>query len=187
MKLNLGCGYNYRPDWINADIAPDCNPDVLMDMERFPWPFPDSSFHEVAINHALEHVGQLPETYLAVIRELYRVCAHQAKVIITVPHPRHEQYLIDPTHVRPIMPESFLMFSQEINRTIIADKGSDSPLGLRNGVDFVTEAIHYHLDPVWEDRRNRGEINDEQLQAALRSQNNVVDFYTVILKVVKPG
>jgi len=50
----------------------------------------------------MEHVGQTPDMFNSIIRKLYRICKNQAIMDITVPHPRHDDFLADPTHVRPI-------------------------------------------------------------------------------------
>jgi hypothetical protein len=31
-KLNLGCGFDRRDGFVNADNFPECQPDVLMDI-----------------------------------------------------------------------------------------------------------------------------------------------------------
>ena len=35
MKLNLGCGTDYKEGWINVDMG-DCKCDVKHDLENFP-------------------------------------------------------------------------------------------------------------------------------------------------------
>ena len=40
MKLNLGCG-NYKMNgFVNVDKFADCEPDEVVDLEVFPWPWP---------------------------------------------------------------------------------------------------------------------------------------------------
>src|SRR5947208_13026944 len=97
LKLNLGCGQNHRPGYVNVDRAG--SPDVKWDLEQFPWPWEDSSVGEVVMFHVLEHLGESTATYLKIIQEIYRVCQDGAAIQITVPHPRHDDFLNDPTHV----------------------------------------------------------------------------------------
>ena len=58
MKLNMGCGHNKREGYVNVDMSPVCNPDVVWDLETLPWPWQDNSVDGVLFNHSLEHLGQ---------------------------------------------------------------------------------------------------------------------------------
>ena len=55
MKLNLGCGNNKIDDWINVDKEEACNPDKVVDLEVFPWPWPDNGIDDIKLIHVLEH------------------------------------------------------------------------------------------------------------------------------------
>ena len=90
MKLNLGCG-NYKMDgFFNVDKFAYCEPDEVVDLEVFPWPWADNAVDEVVMSHVLEHLGQETKVYFGIIKELYRVCGDGAEVRIAVPHPRHD-------------------------------------------------------------------------------------------------
>lgn len=68
-KLNMGCGRNIMPGWINVDIA--ASPDVfIMDASR-PFPFPDSSFDYVFSEHMFEHLDLSGQQ--SMMRECHRV------------------------------------------------------------------------------------------------------------------
>jgi hypothetical protein len=41
MRLNLGCGQEHLPGWVNVDQFPAARPDLVLDLERLPWPFRD--------------------------------------------------------------------------------------------------------------------------------------------------
>src|SRR5687767_8310331 len=112
MKLNLGCGQNKLQGYVNTDREPAVKPDVLMDLEKFPWPFEDDSVDEVVAFHVLEHVGATSEMFVRIMQELYRVCRAGAEVRIAVPHPRHDNFFDDPTHVRAITPMTLELFSK---------------------------------------------------------------------------
>jgi predicted SAM-dependent methyltransferase len=105
MRLNLGCGNRKLQGWRNVDKVPDCSPDELVDLEQLPWPWPDNSVDEIFLSHVLEHLGQATDVYLGIIKELYRVCRDGATITIIVPHPRHDHFLTDPTHVRAVTAE----------------------------------------------------------------------------------
>jgi len=94
--LNLGCGNRYVPEAINLDVTPDTNPDVVHDLSKLPWPFPNSHFREVLAYDVLEHL----DDFIATFNEIHRVCQDKAVVRITVPHFSCANAFTDPTHRR---------------------------------------------------------------------------------------
>jgi SAM-dependent methyltransferase len=146
LKLNLGAGDRKYEGYINVDSQPATDPDLLWDLERFPWPFHDSSVDHVLMLHVLEHVGSDPDTFLGVMRELYRVCRDGARVVIKVPHPSHDDYLADPTHVRPVSFRLLQKFDRALNLQWKAENKADTPFALRTGVDFRFEDPFVVLD-----------------------------------------
>lgn len=53
--------------------------------------------------------------FIGIVRELDRVCRNDTKVHIAGPHPRCEEFIMDPIHVRPVTPEMMEMFSKKNN------------------------------------------------------------------------
>src|SRR4051794_18215857 len=115
MKLNLGCGFQKLDGFVNVDADALCKPDVQHDLEKTPWPFEDDSVDMFYACHVLEHLGGTARDWLAIWKEIWRVAKPDAMIEIYVPHPRHNNFLIDPTHVRPIFPETIAMFDQMRN------------------------------------------------------------------------
>lgn len=62
----------------------------------------------------------------------------------------------------------------------------DQTLGLYLDVDFVIEKVNYLLDPLWEQMRNEGTVNDDDIKLAMRRENNVVKNVEFRLRVIKP-
>ena len=58
---------------------------------------------EIILSHVLEHIGKNPDDFIKILKEFYRICKNQALIKISVPNPRHEDFLSDPTHDRPVM------------------------------------------------------------------------------------
>jgi hypothetical protein len=187
MRLNLGCGGQKFADWINVDKFPTCGPDQVADLEQFPWPWPDNSVDEVRMYHVLEHLGADTEVYLGIIKELYRVCRDNAAIHIVVPHPRHDDFLNDPTHVRPITRGSFDLFSQAANHEWLANGGANTPLGLYIGVDLLVESTKYVLADPWNTLYEQKKISPEQVQQAITLYNNVIKQIELTLRAVKPA
>jgi predicted SAM-dependent methyltransferase len=187
MRLNLGCGSKKTPGWINTDKVPDCDPDQVVDLEQLPWPWPDNSVDEVMLSHVLEHIGQSTELYLGIIKELYRVCRDGATITVIVPHPRHDHFLNDPTHVRIVTEEGLNTFSQASNRRLMARGAANTPLGIYIGVDFAIQSVTYDLDDVWLGKAQRGEITEADLQFAKATYSNVITQTTIVMKAIKPA
>lgn len=185
LKLNLGCGSHKLAGWVNVDKEPACAPDRVVDLESLPWPFENDSVGAVMFRHSLEHLGRTPEIYLGIFRELYRVCARNAEVTILAPHPRHDDFISDPTHVRAITPQGLELFSKKKNREW-ADAGhANTPLGLYLDVDF--EIVRATLRPtaVWRERLKKGLVRESEFAEAVRHYNNVIREIEVVLAVRK--
>ena len=56
--LNIGCGFaQYKyPNVINVDAYNSCDPDIVWDLNKTPYPFLDNSFDLILANHILEHL-----------------------------------------------------------------------------------------------------------------------------------
>ena len=110
MRINLGCGFDKREGYLNVDKDPSCEPDQIVDLDVLPWPWEDNAADEVLLKHVLEHLGADTRTYLDIIKELWRIAKPSATVTVIVPHPRHDHFVNDPTHVRAITPADWNCF-----------------------------------------------------------------------------
>jgi len=184
LKLNLGSGQNPEPGFVNVDRFPPA--DVVHDLEAMPWPWPDSSVDEIRAHHILEHLGRTPEEFIAVMREMYRVARPGATVNIVFPWPYHQNYLTDPTHVRALMPETFLLFSRAFNRQCAEGHASDTPLGLQYGVDFeFVGAAEMRLDKRWEWISRRDHWKKAEMLDYARRHVGIIQEVALTLRVVK--
>lgn len=186
MKLNLGAGNKKIDGFISVDKFPSLTTDLVFDLETTPWPWADNSVDQVMLIHALEHMGQSTDGYLNIIQELYRVCRHGAEILIHVPHPRHDNYLGDPTHVRAITPQQLTLFDRQLNDAwVTGGISSATPLAHYLNVDFQITNIITVLDPVYHQKYATGELTLEEINQKSRELNNVIGEYHITWTVRK--
>ena len=94
-RINLGCGRDVRPGWVNADRVSLAGVDVVLDLES-PLPFRDGAFTDIYSSLVLEHVDR----FLPLMGELHRVCAPGGRLRLVVPHLSFFGSYTDPTHRR---------------------------------------------------------------------------------------
>jgi hypothetical protein len=105
MKLNLGSGNSYLPDYTNIDKSPHCKVDLRLDIEDVPWPIESNSVEHILSAHCLEHIHQ--DRFPDVVREMYRISQSGAAWMIYVPHGITRTHIKDPTHRMPFTFETF--------------------------------------------------------------------------------
>lgn len=169
MKLNIGSGSKRYPGYLNIDSDANSHPDYCLNIERDRLPFEDDSVDEVLAHHILEHLG---DGFFHCLQELYRVCKHGAVIDVRVPHPRHDVFLIDPTHKRPIYPHTLDMFSKSRNKRDMDAGGCETPLGFIYDIDFSVVKHTFILDGYWQEQFKN--FTEEQCEHAARSFNNVI-------------
>jgi SAM-dependent methyltransferase len=101
--LQIGAGRRKLLGATTLDINPRVDPDVLWDLNVFPYPFPDDTFDVVVCEHVLEHLNDV----IRVMEELHRVARPRARVWIWVPHFSSYNFNTDPTHIHAFSSSSF--------------------------------------------------------------------------------
>jgi hypothetical protein len=185
MRLNLGCGANKLEGWTNVDKFAYFKPDQVVDLEQFPWPWGNDQADEILLHHVLEHLGAQPSVYFGVMQELWRVCRDGAHIAIAVPHPRHDDFLSDPTHVRPITLTGLAMLSRKVNEQWLREGSASSMLALYLGVDFDIVSDDFTLEEPWAGDFNSGRLDKLALLDAMQRYNNVIKEQRFVLRAVK--
>lgn len=185
LRLNLGCGNRKMEGCVNVDFVEACTPDMVVNLERTPWPWADNSVGEVFLIHVLEHLGATSDSFLAIIKELWRVCSDGAIIHIVVPHPRCDSFIGDPTHVRPVTPAMLNLFDQRLNREWAQIGAANTPLGQILGVDFEVDTASYDLTPRWRDLQASGKVSEADLWIAVQESYNVVEQIRIEWRVHK--
>jgi len=81
MKLNIGCGKKYDPDYCNVDLYEDLVADRLM--SAFNLDFDDNTCDEIKAIHLIEHLSFFETIYA--LSEFFRVLEPNGKLILETP------------------------------------------------------------------------------------------------------
>lgn len=169
-RLNVGCGRNIIPGWLNLDIVSLPGVDVVADLERCatnPIALESDSIDEFLLSHVIEHI----QASLDLMQELYRLAKPNAKAVIRVPHGGNDDAWEDPTHVRAYFPNSFGYFGQPFYWR--ADYGYRGDWQIKKIIFLV-------------DGRFRG-MTPPAIGEKIQTQRNVVQEMIAELVAIKPA
>lgn len=82
MKLNLGCGKNHLQGYINCDEQEENNPDLILNLNVYPYHFHSNTADYILLKHVLEHLDNPVKT----IEECHRILKKGGVLEIRVPH-----------------------------------------------------------------------------------------------------
>lgn len=118
-RLQIGSGKDYMPGWLNLDILPRAEPDLLLDLS-VPLTLPaklDSALTGpvelradaldfIYANNVLEHVGDLTQ----LMTNCLRLLRTGGQMLIEVPYEKAPSAWQDPTHVRAFNENSWIYY-----------------------------------------------------------------------------
>lgn len=155
-ELLLGCGGSRQKkmrllgdseEWkglVTLDNYGPHNPDVLHDLEVFPYPFEDNQFNEIHAYEVLEHTGSQGDYrfFFRQFEELHRILKPRGKLYASVPRWDSIWAWADPSHKRVISEGSLIFLSQEQYNQQVGKTAMSDFRAIYNG-DF---RIHYTQD-----------------------------------------
>lgn len=126
MELLLGCGsqrdrrlvVNGQRGWsklVTLDFNGDHRPDIVHDLEVYPWPVETGVFHEVHAYELVEHLGRQGDyrAFFAFFAEVYRILEPGGFFAATCPSYRSMWAWGDPSHTRVITSGSLVFLDQD--------------------------------------------------------------------------
>ena len=97
MRLNLGCGRDILPGWINLDASDALGQEVLVwDLDEQPWPFHDRQAEEIRGIDIFEHV----DNPVGFMTECHRILHPGGILSLQTGYYQWVDAFTDPTHKR---------------------------------------------------------------------------------------
>lgn len=94
LRLNLGCGKDYKEGFINVDNSPYLKKDLEWDLDKYPLPFKDGSVDYILALAVIEHLKDMK----AFLEEAHRLLKMGGKLRFRVPLAFTHVDSKDPTH-----------------------------------------------------------------------------------------
>ena len=132
--LDVGCGINKYQGAIGIENNARSRADVLVELDRFPYPFRDSSFDEVRAIHVIEHVADVIRT----LEEFHRITRAGGRVILATPHYTDFSSFCDPTHRWHLNSYSLRYFGER-----------NAGYGYYSGIRFREARVYVKLLALW--------------------------------------
>jgi len=108
--LDLGAGRDRSaPGAVTVDRSAGTKPDILHDLDHYPWPIETASFDTIVCKEVIEHLVDV----VRAMEEMHRIGRPGARVLITTPHFSCANSFTDPTHRRHLGWFSFDYFTAE--------------------------------------------------------------------------
>ena len=95
MKLNLGCGDERLPEFLNVDLLPAAGVDVVADLNDSPWNFAADSVEHIRAYHVFEHLADKAVT----LNECWRILVPGGLLEFELPTTDGWGAWSDPQHV----------------------------------------------------------------------------------------
>lgn len=101
--LNIGCGFKKFIGAVNVDSEDCCDPDVVWDLNKTPWPFEDNEFDTIYAHHIFEHLTN----WWGAFEECGRILKPGGRVEIRVPDESSSSAMAYIDHVQTFTAFSF--------------------------------------------------------------------------------
>jgi len=132
---------------MSLDIEERHKPDVVWNLERFPWPFDDNGADEIHAYEVLEHLGHQGDvaTFFRHFYECWRILKPGGHLAATVPMWNSPWAWGDPGHTRIISLHSLTFLNQqEYKKQVGATPMSDYRRYWRGDFDLVANQETEH-------------------------------------------
>lgn len=116
IRLDIGGGANPNPGFVNIDMLPLKEVDIVWDLEQTPWPLMAECVMTATASHVLEHIDPHKGVFIKVMDEIWRVLKPEGQFAFVVPHGESPGFIQDPTHCNP-MNETTMHYFDPLSQT----------------------------------------------------------------------
>jgi len=107
--IDFGCKMDKITGAVGVDIDPATHADVIHDLNKFPYPFPDNHADKIYAKHIIEHLDH-PRGFIG---EVFRILKPGGTALIETPHFSNHCAYSEPEHK---LFYSYFMFHELTNR-----------------------------------------------------------------------
>lgn len=170
-NLNIGCGHNIEPAFVNLDKQGGLEVDVLHDLENgLPEEFKDNSFDLVFASHVMEHIVNLTP----LMRDIHRVLKPGGYFIAVTPYCSSDDAWDAPDHVRAFSENTWHYFNRKLYK-------GDHAGSYWTEIDFDLNVVEIILVPMPEFRK------DLEIEFKKKHYRNIIQEIHAILIKPKDG
>jgi hypothetical protein len=177
LRLDLAAGQVPREGFEGVDIWEGSK--HVIDLQKYPWPWEDSSVDELHCSHYIEHIpmefvlhgGKIKDALFAFFDECYRILKPDAVLTIICPCSRNDRAFQDPTHRRFIPAQTFYYFNEEWRKI--------------NKLDHYNVSCNFGLNVVPGITVELSLMHEEVQRRRIQESWNVVSDWHATLKSLK--
>jgi hypothetical protein len=115
IQLDIACGENKSPGFIGIDVRDLPGVDIVWDLEKYPYPLPDSCVNRSIASHYVEHINPAGFGMIKFMNEIWRVMQYDCQFAILLPYGGSPRYWQDPTHINGCNENTFRYFDPIID------------------------------------------------------------------------
>ena len=113
VNISLGGASIESKNYINVDIKPGLDIDIVHDLETYPWPFPDECADLIIASHIVEHVNPAKFGFINWMNEAWRILKVGGQMMVGTPYAGSIGYWQDPTHINGCNEITFYYFDPD--------------------------------------------------------------------------
>jgi SAM-dependent methyltransferase len=177
-NLYVGCGDDHEissngNSWINLDMNPNNNPDVVWNLNNIPLPFDDNSFDCIFSCHTLEHLHR--NRFVHFVADAHRILKANGYLIGITPY--------GTTDVAWAMPQHNMLFS-EITWSNLSAKDYEKNGRLSSGDDELLPFREWEIETITLVPYKEF-LNDPEIEFKIRHYRNVIQDIHAVLRAIK--